>query len=320
MDLVRNPFLLSLTLEALPTFTKGEQNLSTILASRVQLYNIFAIHWLSVNKRRLESNTLSTDDRVVFDQLLDARFILMGIDYSTRLATAIFEKQDANSVVQYHLQDGQSWHAEFFGPDPVVQLLRDSAPLTRMGSLYRLLHRPMQEYFFSCAVSDPCCSMGYDEFAPHLFSNPSGGRLLELDCPLFASNFLTEPAIIQLLSERVLQSPAFKMQLLHVIEEPKVKLTTAVAAANAITILVRAGVAFHGQDLRGIRTPGADISDGLFDSAQLQGANLTNVNLGYSWLRQADLCGARKDGIQFGEAPYLAPGGGVFRAPTRLTD
>lgn len=81
MDLVRNPFLLTLALDTLPVLTEGKQDLSTIKLTRVLLYDAFVVYWLSVNKRRLESNTLSADEREVFIQLLDAGFISMGIDF-----------------------------------------------------------------------------------------------------------------------------------------------------------------------------------------------------------------------------------------------
>ncbi len=76
-------------------------------------------------------------------------------------------------------------------------------------------------------------------------------------------------------------------------------------AANSLTLLVQSGIQFNGADLRGIRIPGADLSYGLFDSAQLQGADLRNSNLCSSWLRQANLSGAQMEGVQFGEWPYL---------------
>ncbi|KAG0287737.1 Transducin (beta)-like 1 X-linked receptor 1 [Linnemannia gamsii] len=131
MDLVKNPFLLTLSLEALPGVTEGRQNLSLIQISRVQLYDIFVRHWLDVNSRRLLRNTLCKEDRETLEQLLEAGFTSMGIDFSTRLATAIFEHQDGNPVVQYvHLKDKKSWRADFFGPDPEIRLLRESSPLT----------------------------------------------------------------------------------------------------------------------------------------------------------------------------------------------
>ncbi|KAG0061810.1 hypothetical protein BGZ89_011155, partial [Linnemannia elongata] len=112
MDLVKNPFLLSLALEALPGVVEGKQDLSTIIITRAQLYDIFVENWSNVNKRRLQSNTLSTKDRAVVDELLDAGFNATSIDYSTRLALAIFEKQDGNPIIQYiHHKDKNTWKA-----------------------------------------------------------------------------------------------------------------------------------------------------------------------------------------------------------------
>ncbi|KAF9536827.1 hypothetical protein EC957_009593, partial [Mortierella hygrophila] len=96
--------------------------------------------------------------------------------------------------------------------------------------------------------------------------------------------------------------------LLDAVEESKANATTEavkIAAMNAITILVKAGVTFHGADLRGVKIPGADLSGGQFDYVQFQGADLTGVNLSRSWLRAADLSGAQMEGVQFGELPYL---------------
>jgi len=83
------------------------------------------------------------------------------------------------------------------------------------------------------------------------------------------------------------------------------------AAANSITVLVRAGVRFNGADLREIRIPGANLSHGQFDYAQLQGADLRNTKLQNVWLRNADLSHAGMDGVQFGEWPYLEVGSAV---------
>ncbi|KAG0366330.1 WD_REPEATS_REGION domain-containing protein, partial [Mortierella sp. AD032] len=99
IDLVKTPFLLSLALEALPKITEGKLDLSTIRITRVQLYDTFVDHWLDVNKRRLQGNVLSKEDRKAFDDILDTGFVSMGVDYSTRLASAIFEKQEGNPVV-----------------------------------------------------------------------------------------------------------------------------------------------------------------------------------------------------------------------------
>ncbi|KAF9118002.1 hypothetical protein BGW39_001594, partial [Mortierella sp. 14UC] len=302
MDLVKNPFVLTLALEALPLVVEGKQELSAIRITRVQLYDIFVVHWLNVNKQRLEEMTLSVEERGILDQLLDAGFISMGTEYSTNLASAIFDQQGGNPIVQYiHLKHKATWKAKFFGPEPEIRLLRESSPLTRTGSLFQFLHRSMQEYFYSRTVYDPSPHVNNDMLSLH----PDHDYELDPHGPLFMRNLLTEPYVIQFLYERVKQHPNFEKQLLAVIEQSKTDPTAATAAANAITILVRAGVRFNGADLRGIRIPGADLSGSQLDSAQLQDADLTNVTFVGSWLRQANLSGARMNGVRFGELPFL---------------
>ncbi|KAG9067685.1 hypothetical protein KI688_011272 [Linnemannia hyalina] len=306
MDLVRNPFVLTLALEALPLVTEGKQDLSAIDISRVQLYDTFVKHWLDVNKRRLESNALSAKDREILDQLLEAGFTSMGVDYSIGLASAIFEKQNGNPVVRYtHLKDNNTWRVDFFGPDPEVRLLRESSPLTRSGSLFRFLHRSMQEYFYSRSVFDPSSHDDHDQFGPQSDIGSTDPALLDTEGPLFKRNLLTEPSVIQFLCERVKQHPDFEKQLLAVIEQSKTDATVATAAANAISILVRAGVRFNSADLRGSRIKGADLSDGQFDHAEFQGADLRGVNFARSWLRRADFGNAQMDGVRFEELPHL---------------
>ncbi|KAG9067036.1 hypothetical protein KI688_012948 [Linnemannia hyalina] len=306
MDLVKNPFLLSLALEALPGVVEGKQDLSTIKITRAQLYDTFVEHWSNVNKRRLQSNTLSTADRDVFEDLKEAGFTSTSIDYSTRLALAIFEQQDGNPIVQYvHHKDKDTWRAEFFGKDPEARLLQDSSPLARTGNLHRFLHRSMLEYFFSRAIFDPSNHGGDDESTLQMNPISSDDQLIDTNGPLFTRNLLTEPSVIQFLSDRVKQSTMFKQYFLAVVELSKSNDQASQAAANAITILVRAGVQFHGADLRGIRIPRADLTGGQFDSAQLQDADLTGVNLSKAWIRQADLSRAVMDGTRFGELPYL---------------
>ncbi|KAF9119651.1 U3 snoRNP protein [Mortierella sp. 14UC] len=309
MDLVKNPFVLTLALEALPLVIEGKQELSAIKITRVQLYDTFVGHWLDVNKRRLEGMALSDEDRGMLDQLLDADFVSMGTEYSTNLASAIFEHQDGNPVVRYvHLKDKATWRAEFFRPDPEVRLLRESSPLTRTGSLFRFLHRSMQEYFYSRTVFDPSIYGDDDEFYSQSSSRSTNAQPLDPLGTLFKRDLLKEPSVIQFLCERVKQYPNFQKQLLAVIEYSKLDPSAARGATNAMTILVRAGIRFNSADLRGIRVPGADLADGQFDSAQLQGADLRGANFARSWLRQVDFGGAQMDGVRFGEMPYLEEG------------
>ncbi|KAG9064395.1 hypothetical protein KI688_003583 [Linnemannia hyalina] len=304
MDLVRNPFLLTLSLEALPTVVQGKIDLSRLRVTRAELYDTFVRHWMGVNKRRLQDQKLSESRQIALDILCADGFERHGILYQMDLATSIFQKQDGRPVVDYsHMRDRKTWKAQFFGLDPERALLRDSSLLSRAGNQYRFVHRSVLEYFFSRTISGPVKE--HDEFYPPVHSGTPAPSPTLSTHPLSQRNLVVELSIIQFLAERVQLDSGFKDELLAIIELSKTDGQAAQAAANAITILVKAGVRFNGVDLRSIRVPGADISGGEFDSAQLQEADLTGVNLTKSWIRQADFMRAQMKGVQFGELPYL---------------
>ncbi|KAG0304792.1 hypothetical protein BGZ97_001340 [Linnemannia gamsii] len=312
MDLVKNPFILTLALEALPGVTKGQQELSNISISHVQLYDHFVNEWLGVNMRRLRDNSLTDDEREMLEHMMEKGFIFLGIDYSKRLALAIFEKNDGNPVVQYvHFDHKTTWRAAFFGPEPEARLLREASPLTRTGSLFRFIHRSMLEYFFSRTVFDPIILGDGDEFAPQLNLGSSDLRPIDRNGPFFTRNLIREPSVIHFLCERVKENVLFEKQLRAVVELSKTDSRAATAAANAMTILVQAEVLFHDTDLQGVRIPGADVSGGQFDHARFQGADLKGVNFAGSWLRKADISYAQLRGVRFGKSQYLDQGSEV---------
>ncbi|KAG9064798.1 hypothetical protein KI688_003057 [Linnemannia hyalina] len=313
MEIVKNPFLLTLAMEALPNITEGMKDLSTIKIMRVHLYDTFIKHWLGVNKIRLQEIPLSKESRKALDLLVDIGFTSLGIAYATRLASAIFEHQGANPVVLYtDLRDRGSWKAEFFGSDPMARMLREASPLTRSGSSYRFVHRSMLEYFFSLGVFDPSNFGEKDEFSPQSDVGSTSPALFDAEGPLFRHSLLAEPSIIQFLCDRVQQSTSFKQQLFAIIKESKSNLAASRAAANAVTILFKSGVRLCSVDMRGVRIPGADLSGGELDSVQFQGADMTGVNLSRSWLRRADFSNAVMSGVQFGEWPFFS----VNKEPT----
>ncbi|KAF9114536.1 hypothetical protein BGW39_003330, partial [Mortierella sp. 14UC] len=315
MELVRNPFLLTLALEALPVVTAGEQDLSAINITRVQLYDTFVKRWFYANKKRLESSALSDQDRRTLDNLSDLDFVAMGINYAKKLATAIFDEQGRNPIVQYNpITDKGSWKNAFFCSDPEVRLLQEASPLRRTGSQFQFIHRSILEYFFSCTVFGPVSRDNFDDYDSQSDRDLTDTSILGPDNPLFKRNLLVEQSVVRFLSERVQQHQEFKSFLLDVIEQSKTDHTTTAAtgATNAITILVKAGVTFHGADLREVWIPGADLSDGQFDSARFHEANLTDVNFARCWLRQAVFNGAKMEGIRFGELPYLDGSGHIL--------
>lgn len=310
IGLVQNPFLLTLALGALPTVVEGKHDISKIRISRVHLYDSFVNHWTSANRRRLQSLKLCLDEQRVLDELLDDGFELNVIRFQVDLAAAIFQEQEGKPLVSYYpKRDKFTWKAAFFGTDPEKALLRDASLLTRTGSLHRFVHRSILEYFYSCTVCPPPAVE--DEFAPQGSLGTASTPPCVSHHPLSKRSLVMESSIVQFLAERAQANPEFKRQLHALLELSKTDEHASQAAANAITILVRIGVQFNGADLRGIKIPGAGLSGGQFDSAQLQEAILTGVNLCESWIRQADFSNARMDGVQFGELPYLVECGEV---------
>ncbi|KAK3810142.1 MAG: WD40-repeat-containing domain protein [Benniella sp.] len=323
-DLVKNPFLMTLSLEVLPRMVDPGQQLSTARVTRVGLYDHFVEQWLERGKKRLGEKDMSPQFKTMFERLSAEGFTVNGIGFIKKLAVAIYKKQDGHPVVEYsQLLDGGSWK-DFFFKDEHNQLLLEASPLTRNGNQHRFIHRSLLEYALSRAVFDPQDrkSRTASESVSSRRGSVSSTLSFEKNCedeeevanvvqgpdrssPLVWRRFVHDHSLLQFLEERVQQELAFKEQLLSYIEYSKTDKKWRTAAANAITILVRAGVQFNGADLQGIQIPGADLSYGSFDSAQFQGADLRKVNLRGVWMRQADLSRVQMTGVQFGELPFL---------------
>ncbi|KAG0013790.1 hypothetical protein BGZ80_010861, partial [Entomortierella chlamydospora] len=327
-DLVKNPFLLKLALEVLPRLLGNDNNYSTTRITRVELYDEFVAQWIERGKKRLAEMELSSRDKLVFKQLSGSGFQQRGIAYLKELAAAIYEHQDGKPVVHYSgYEDHRTWKEAFFSDRDGCNLLREALPLTRNGDQYRFINRSLLEYGLSLAVFGSS-KRNDTEVIPPVSRRGSTSSVLSLensstertataddqsllDSPLGKRNLVGERSILQFLDERVQQEPLFKDQLHSVIKRSKSDKAARTGATNAITILVRAGIQFIGVDLRNIQIPGADLSFGMFDSAQLEGADLREVNLRNVWMRQANLRGAQMNGVQFGELPFLKEDSGV---------
>ncbi|KAF9998984.1 hypothetical protein BGZ80_006679, partial [Entomortierella chlamydospora] len=287
-DLVKNPFLLKLSLEVLPRLLKTNIKFSSTHITRVQLYDEFVAQWIDRGRVRLGEMELSPNDRRTFKQMTESGFQEHGITYLKELVTW--------STTRHALIEGDQ---------------------------YRFIHKSLLEYGLSLAVSGPRAHNKDTEATSPVsrrgstssvlsFESPSstektgtGDDKSLLDSPLGKRNLVGERSVLQFLTERVQQEAVFKGQLHSIIERSKTDKMVRIAAANAITILVRAGVRFISADLRNIKIPGADLSFGIFDSAQLEGADLRKANLRSVWMRQANLRGAQMKGVQFGELPFL---------------
>ncbi|KAF9943806.1 hypothetical protein BGZ70_005397, partial [Mortierella alpina] len=172
MDLIKNPFLLRLSLDVLPGFVDVDkiEELSTANITRVGLYDRFVEHWLEHGKKRVGRRELSQQARAAFDTIIDEGFTANGIDFLKRLAAAVYKEQAGHPIVEYsRFKDEETWKARFFSREDESRLLREACPLIRSGNQYRFVHKSLLEYCFARAVFDPQAS-------PSSFSGPSVTR------------------------------------------------------------------------------------------------------------------------------------------------
>ncbi|KAG0373729.1 WD_REPEATS_REGION domain-containing protein [Mortierella sp. AD032] len=309
MELVSNPFLLSLALGALPKTIQSENDMSNIQLTSVRLYDTFTEQWLKKGKRQLLSRKKTSEEQRAFEDLCEADFVEQGIIFQKSLAAAIFEHQEGKPVVEYvQITDKNSWKAEFFGPEHVAALLRESSPLLKYDKQHRFIHRSIMEYLYARSISDP---IKQDDNQSSNRSESDEFRSSLAKHPLNQRSVVEEPSILQFLVECVDSDPSFKTLLRDAVESSKKDKRVIKAATNAMSIMVKAGVSFHGADLSGIKVPGALLQGGLFDSTDLRGADLTGANLSKAWLRKANLSGAIMKGVEFEELPHLQMDSGI---------
>ncbi|KAG0368971.1 hypothetical protein BGX24_002600 [Mortierella sp. AD032] len=156
MNLVKNPFLLTLALKALPFLSTNGLDQTQLEAAKQDLYRGFIKEWIQLSQRRLDGASLCQEVQGVYDELLEAGFEWCVWDYSKRLAEAIYVLHERRPVVEYtHRKDKGSWKMEFFGPDIDPTLLREASPLTRAGIQHWFIHQSLLDYFASLSVFDP---------------------------------------------------------------------------------------------------------------------------------------------------------------------
>ncbi|KAF9913046.1 hypothetical protein EC991_005914 [Linnemannia zychae] len=302
MELVSNPFLLTFAVKALPKVV-SQGDVANSQLTRARLYNAFIDQWLEASMKKLLVSTLAPEAEKALRDLRDAGFVKEGVKYLKDLAAAIFDNQPESSVVKYiGFSDKGTWKAEFFSDTLPNSLLRDSSPLTRSGPQYSFIHRSLLEYLYSRFISDPVDLKS---------DNPADYIAVLLKHPLNKRSIVEEPAVLSFLVECMESDLKFKKLLYIALEVSKLNGGVSQAAANAISILVKAKVPFHGKDLSGVKIPGALLRGGLFDSTNFTGADLSGVNMSKAWLRNANISGANMALVEFEELPHIELDSGI---------
>ncbi|KAK3833152.1 MAG: hypothetical protein JOS17DRAFT_827104 [Linnemannia elongata] len=153
MNLVSNPFLLTLALKAIPSIEALDS--SGLEVMQQDLYHGFIQEWVWLHQKRLQGTILKRDIRAAFDVLLRDGFAWCVTDYLKRLADAIYQHQDGRPVVEFSQRHMDEWKLEFFGPEIKTTLLRDATPLTRAGIRHWFIHKSLLDYFYALTFYDP---------------------------------------------------------------------------------------------------------------------------------------------------------------------
>ncbi len=289
---LERPVVLRMLFQILPELELTHQDTKRLTLSAV--YEQYFQHWWKNWQARLSAIPLTPDEEEAKRALVECKggFISQGFTFMQSCALALTKvglttAQDSDRFEKRYPEV----YKAFFEEGAKTRLLRFNAPLQiKQRQYYAFSHKSMQEYLVVRAI----CPPEFEETEPHL------------EDELNQLSIVNEPVILDFLVEQVKAQPLFKAYLHAWIERSKVaELSVTVGAANAITVLIKAGVQFNSADLQDIRIPGADLSYGVFDSAQLQRADLSNTNLTGTWLRNADLKVARMHEVQFGELPGL---------------
>ncbi len=306
--LVSNPFLLKMAVSELPALqAAGLQGTSL---TRLILYTQFVSSWAARSQQRMAHIQLNPKETEEFQRLEAEGFDAHLMDFSQELAMQMYQAgevisryRDMTSLSTSRRRAQPDWRTHLLGNKAIdITLKRINAPLIIQSSdqhgdkSARFLHKSLRDYFVARTLWEE-----FDE--PHGLANGAWFNTL---------NLVDDPAILDFLSERVQQVASFKDQLLAVVERSKTDAGLKRAAANAMTVLVRARVPFLGTDLANIQIPGADLSYGIFDAVPMPGANLSQANLTGAWLRQTDFTGACMAEVLFGELPSLQLEGQVW--------
>ncbi len=300
-ELVSNPFLLKITLSVLPELSEALQAEGKKF-TRIKIYDQFVKSWFDRSQQRLDQILeLNSKEREEFKKLERGGFADFGVEFSQELALEMYQ---AGEIVTHYQAVAyakwkknspiteRDWRRRLLGDEETsTMLMRLNAPLiyqdrpNDLGKEYRFVHKSLQDYFVARVL--------WEELNPR--------KELEISSWLNRLDIVSDPAILQFLTERMQQDGQLKEKLLGVVNSSKEKAELARGAANAITVLVKAGVKFNGMDLQGIRIAGADLSYGIFDLVHLQGADLTGVKLQGAWLRGVNFTEAEMAGVEFGE-------------------
>lgn len=307
-ELITSPFMLHMAVECLSEILSAPRDEKML---HVNLYDRYVEHWFAreANKVTVANSEQDSEESLIkrFWKYCKA----LAVEMHAQNVKVIPYCQ--RSGIRYGVKQAASVWDSYFTPETVLE--RSACPLKSYGNnYYGFIHATLVNYFATRTIYDLTVREEKSEEKVNdvKYKGKEKDELQRMflprsqfQHPIHRSLFTQDPESIQMLSERIQQDEKFKRQMLWCVESSKEHNDFAIAAANAITALMRAGVSFNGADLRGIRVSGADLSGGYFDRADLSHADLQGCQLNRVWLRNARLANCQLVKANFGEYPYF---------------
>lgn len=313
--------------------TTPDVTAETIRLTCNEVFDAFVDHWFGYQAERLHRNgKLRALDHAslvgylkAYAQNLAARRLRGDGRLDERLLTdretldpVLTEPwQAADLLVNYYRQDDRGndiGHSVLFvSEESNLIALRSGCLLRTQGGRFQFLHKSLVEYF---AARDMFLGL-QGEFESYLHGErmlvgTPGAEAMRSERVDFWRTLIQEPAVLSRLAERVTASDErFRGLLGDIVMASKERSGLGIAAANAMTVLNRAGVSFSGVDCRDVQIAGADMRSANCFGADFRGADLSRTHWEGALLMEARWRGSCVEGLEFGEQAYVQYQAGV---------
>jgi WD40 repeat protein len=338
LNLASNPFILNMTIQELPQIAeksgwkvnklenkeeedekiKNNENETVyekMSLTQSALYDLFIEAWIKrkLFKDKYEENKFIEELKLSDGETLTVKDFLehnqkIAIDMLTHKTTEFKIKEykevlKETKIIESHTNISSlssptmskevtpNWEKEYLGKDEKSKRLLLGWLLKPKGKdTYVFIHDSLRIHF---AAKEIC--HGILSCSTFAFGHPLNEKLIVDDVDLL--NQLVELLKI---------NPSLEKFLVDIIKTSKYDECVEIAAANAITLLNRAGTVFSGCDwLSGVRIPRADLRGGFFGYANFSYADLRGVRFNNTVLYRANFMGACMDNVELGQLPSL---------------
>lgn len=324
-ELIENPLLLKMVVEALPNILKkheeikkrNDQKHDRVMhlprITREDIYRAFIESWHERAARRLLAITGQSEVKLweyPSKFLTQEAFGVFCENLSLSMYTASESTGQILSEVEYKLpssvtrrrakiqNENNPWVKFFTTEDEVITSIRQGCPLRYDNNKYSFYHASFLEYYMALSVfnellDEESLEDSAEEMLSRLVNHPINKKLIVKD-----------RAVVEFLAQMI-RGDARRIEVLLMVvrasRETVLGAGVAIAAANAMTALNVSLFNFSGLDFSGVHIAHADLRGAYCDSTDFEGADLTGVNFAYAWLRGAIIVNCILKDLSFGQ-------------------